>query len=101
MHTLSYIISMKYYNWNSEKNEILIKERGISFTDIIYYIEHGRVIDIVEHPNKTKYINQKIYYIDIDDYVFLVPFIESDDEIFLKTIIPSRKATKDYKRKKS
>jgi len=67
--------------------------------DIVYYIEHNRVVDIVEHPNRVKYRNQKIYYIDIDGYIYLVPFIESDDQIFLKTIIPSRKATKEYRRR--
>lgn len=90
---------MKYHNWNPEKNETLNRERGISFSDIVYYIEHNHVIDIIEHPNKEKYKNQRIYVIDIDDYIYLVPFIETIDEIFLKTIIPSRKATKEYKRK--
>lgn len=88
---------MKYHTWNIEKNDLLAKERGISFTDILYYLEHGHLIEIIEHPNKEKYKNQKIYVIDIDDYVYLVPFIETSDEVFLKTIIPSRKATKEYK----
>ncbi|HOW81294.1 MAG TPA: toxin [Spirochaetota bacterium] len=91
---------MKFYNWNLDKNDTLAKERGVSFIDIVYYIERGHVIDIVEHPNRDKYKNQKIYVIDIDDYIYLVPFIETEEEIFLKTIIPSRKATREYLRGK-
>ncbi len=91
---------MKFYNWNLDKNDTLAKERGVSFIDIVYYIERGHVIDIVEHPNRYKYKNQKIYVIDIDDYIYLVPFIETEEEIFLKTIIPSRKATREYLRGK-
>ena len=87
---------MKYHNWNIEKNEILKKSRGISFNDVVYYIEHGNLIEIIDHPNQNLYKNQKMYVLNIDEYIYLVPFIESDDEIFLKTIIPSRKATKHY-----
>jgi hypothetical protein len=90
---------MKYYNWNPEKDGVVSKERGVSFGDIVYYIEHGHVVDIVEHPNREKYANQKIYLIDIDGYIYLVPFVETTEEIFLKTIIPSR-ATKEYKEKR-
>ncbi|MBN2542171.1 BrnT family toxin [bacterium] len=87
---------MKYHNWNREKNELLKSTRGISFEDIIYYIKKGNLLDILENPNTKKYKDQKIYVIDIEKYVYLVPFIETDEEIFLKTIIPSRKATKQY-----
>ncbi len=62
----------------------------------IYYLEHGKLLAIVEHHNPSKYPNQRIYIIEIENYAYLVPFIESDEEIFLKTIIPSRKATKIY-----
>ena len=87
---------MKYHAWNADKNEKLKSEREISFEDIIYYIEHGRLIAIIDHPNPTKYKNQKMYVVNVNDYVYLVPFVESEEEIFLKTIIPSRKAKKQF-----
>jgi uncharacterized DUF497 family protein len=87
---------MKYYNWNPEKNELLKRERNISFEEVVFHIEKGDEVDIFEHPNRERYPNQKISVIVIDDYAYLVPYIESETEIFLKTIIPSRKATKQY-----
>jgi len=87
---------MKVFSWNSEKNEILINERNISFEDIIVNINLGNELDIYDHPNQQKYPNQKISVVQVEDYVYLVPYIENDEEIFLKTIIPSRKATKQY-----
>ncbi|HEC30443.1 MAG TPA: BrnT family toxin [Candidatus Yonathbacteria bacterium] len=87
---------MDYYAWNSEKNEELIKERGISFERVIYHIEKQEVLDIIRHPNISKYPNQRMFIINIDNYAYLVPFVENDSEIFLKTIIPSRKATRKY-----
>jgi hypothetical protein len=91
---------MKHYTWNPEKNKLLKKERNIGFEDVIFHIEVGDEIDILEHPNKEWYPNQKISVVVIEDYVYLVPFVESNEEIFLKTIIPSRKATKHYVGKK-
>jgi len=91
---------MKQYNWDVAKNNILKKERSISFEDVLYYIEHDGLLAIVVHPDQDKYPGQKIYVINITDYVWLVPFIETEEEIFLKTIIPSRKATKKYLEKK-
>jgi uncharacterized DUF497 family protein len=90
---------MKIHEWDSDKNDKLEKERGISFEEIVFYIERGDVLDIIPNPNKKKYPNQKIYVINIDDYIYLVPFIESEDMVFLKTIIPSRKATKKYSKR--
>ena len=87
---------MKYHVWNNDKNEKLKKERGISFEDIIYYIEHGKLIAIFKHKNQKKYPGQRIYVLEINNYVYLVPFVETEHEIFLKTIIQSRKATKKY-----
>ncbi len=87
---------MKYYNWNPEKNQQLQLERGISFEEIVFHIQQGDEADIVEHPNRERYPNQKISVVIIDNYAYLVPFVETDTEIFLKTIIPSRKATKKY-----
>ncbi len=88
--------SMDYYRWNYEKNESLKAERGIGFERVIMHIERGDVLDVVDHPNKAKYPNQQILVVEIDSYVYLVPFVENDDGRFLKTIIPSRKATRDY-----
>jgi uncharacterized DUF497 family protein len=87
---------MKYFSWNEEKNELLKEERQISFEDVVFYIEQGFLLDVLEHPNQKKYQGQKIFVVEIDDYAYLVPFIEDEREIFLKTIIPSRKATKKY-----
>jgi hypothetical protein len=87
---------MKYFSWNEEKNGLLKDERQISFEDVVFYIEQGFLLDVLEHPNQKKYKGQKIFVVQIDDYAYLVPFVEDDNEVFLKTIIPSRKATKKY-----
>ena len=87
---------MKYFSWDPDKNEWLKSERKISFEAILFYIEQGDLIDIVEHPNPEKYTGQKILIVNVDNYVYLVPFLETDEEIFLKTVIPSRKATRRY-----
>ena len=87
---------MKYFDWNNEKNEELIKDRGISFEEVVFCIMNDGLLDIIEHPNKVKYPNQNIFIVDIDDYVYLVPFVEDSEIVFLKTIIPSRKMTKKY-----
>lgn len=85
------------FNFSAEKNKKLIKERNVSFEEIISAIENGGLLDIVEHPNSNRYYNQKIYLVELEYYIYLVPFvIEDDGTIFLKTIIPSRKATKKY-----
>ncbi len=87
---------MKLINWNIDKNQQLADERGISFEDIVVYIQQGEVLDIVEHPNQEKYPDQRMFVLNINDYVYLVPYVENRQEIFLKTIIPSRKATREY-----
>ena len=87
---------MDHYKWNKEKNERLKTERGISFEQITMHIEQGDLLDIVTHPNQSKYPNQQILVVEINDYVYLVPFVENENGKFLKTIIPSRKATRDY-----
>ena len=87
---------MKPINWNSTKNQQLIAERGISFEDIVFYLQQGQLLDDIEHPNSNKYPEQRIFVIDVDGYVHLVPYVEDRKEIFLKTVIPSRKATKQY-----
>ncbi len=88
---------MKVFKWNTEKNELLAKQRGITFEEIVQRIESGTKVIETDHPNKKKYPNQKILIVDIDGYAYLVPFvIDGEDSLFLKTIIPSRKATKKY-----
>jgi uncharacterized DUF497 family protein len=87
---------MDYYKWSQEKNEKLKAERGVSFEQIAMHIEKGDLLDIVAHPNQEKYPNQQLLVVEINHYVFLVPFIENKTGKFLKTIIPSRKATRDY-----
>jgi len=87
---------MKLINWNTEKSLLLKELRGICFEDVVYYIEQGDVLDDYLHPNQKKYPEQRIMVIGIDNYAYIVPYIEDDDEIFLKTIIPSRKATEIY-----
>ena len=81
------------YDWSNDKNETLKRQRGVSFEDVIFHIERGDVLDIVDHPN---YPNQNIYIVRIEDYAYEVPFVQTGCEIFLKTIYPSRKATRDY-----
>ena len=87
---------MKTFNWNSEKNQDLIINRNVSYEQVIYYLENGGLIDDISHPNIADYPNQRIFIILIVSYVYLVPYVETDDEIFLKTIIPSRKFTRKY-----
>ncbi|MFH1906858.1 MAG: toxin [Chloroflexota bacterium] len=87
---------MKNFAWNEEKNKLLKAERQVCFEDVVISIEMGFLLDVLEHPNQEKYKGQKFFVVQIDDYIYLVPFVESDDEVFLKTIIPSRKATRKY-----
>jgi uncharacterized DUF497 family protein len=87
---------VKYFFWNEEKNRLLQAERDISFEDIVLYVEMGFLLDVLQHPNPEKYPGQKIFVVQVEDYVYLVPFVESENEVFLKTIIPSRKATRKY-----
>jgi uncharacterized DUF497 family protein len=97
-HTLCYRAGMKQIHWNAEKNQTLIRERGISFEDILFSMQSGDFLDGICHPNSEKYSNQRLFVVSVDDYEYLAPYIETADEIFLKTIIPSRKATKQYLR---
>jgi uncharacterized DUF497 family protein len=84
---------MKYLNWNSEKNEILKTKRGISFEAVAYLVASGQILGIEENPGRP---NQKVYILEIEDHAVVVPFVEKNDEIFLKTAFPSRKYTKFY-----
>ena len=87
---------MKTFAWNTEKNNLLKAERQVTFEEVVLCIEMGFLLDVLEHPNQEKYQEQRIFVVQIDNYVYLVPFIESEHEVFLKTIIPSRKATRKY-----
>ena len=87
---------MKYFDWNDAKNVTLRTERGIGFEDIVFHIERGDLLDILEHPNPSRYAGQRIFVVRHEDYMYLVPFVEDEHTVFLKTIIPSRKATKQY-----
>ena len=89
---------MKIFRWDNEKNELLKKNRGVCFEQIVLIMERGEVLDTIEHPNQEKYPGQKIAVVMIDTYVYLVPYVKNNEEIFLKTIIPSRKATNKYVR---
>ena len=85
---------MKYFDWDKEKNEWLIRERGISFEFIKECIENGQLL--VTKSNHPPYKHQKVYFILIDEYVYEVPFVETEKKIFLKTVYPSHEATKRY-----
>lgn len=87
---------MKPFRWNHAKNEALKVERGISFEIIALAIEADGLLDELRHPNAEKYPNQSVLVVAFDDYVYLIPYVEEPDFYFLKTIIPSRKATRDY-----
>ncbi len=87
---------MKYFAWDDAKNAKLRKERGIGFEDVVFHIERGDLLDILEHPNAGRYAGQRIFVVRREDHVYLVPFVEDEHTVFLKTIIASRKATKQY-----
>lgn len=87
---------MKHINWDSGKSFKLKELRGICFEDIVFYIEKGDILDDYQHPNQERYPEQRIMVIGINNYAYLVPYVEDVEEIFLKTIIPSRKATDIY-----
>jgi len=87
---------MKPFRWPQEKNELLKAARGISFEEITVAVEAGGLLDVVPHPNPKRYPRQKIMVVEVFGYAYLVPFIEEQDHFFLKTIIPSRKATRDF-----
>ena len=87
---------MKPFRWNPEKNDALRGARGISFENIVVSLESGGLLDILAHPNQASYPRQRVLVVVCDNYVYLVPFVEEETYFFLKTIIPSRKATRDY-----
>lgn len=84
------------YIFDPDKNRQLKKERGIGFEEIIVLINAGYLLDVVEHPNKKRHPNQQFYVVDVAGYAYLTPFVRDGDSIYLKTIYPSRKATRKY-----
>ena len=87
---------MKKIDWNAEKNQRLRHERSITFEDVLFALQSGGLLDDVVHPNQDKYPQQRVLVVKINDYAWLVPYVESETGIFLKTIIPSRKVTRQY-----
>lgn len=87
---------VKYFDWNEVKNDSLREERDVCFEDIVIAINQGKLLDVLAHHNPDKYGGQMVYVVLMYDYVYLVPFVEDDEKIFLKTIFPSRKLTKKY-----
>ena len=87
---------MNQFDWDPEKNQQLIEERGICFEEVIFHLQSDGLLDDIKHPNQESYAHQRMYIVAIEDYAYLVPYVESNEAIFLKTIIPSRKATKQY-----
>jgi uncharacterized DUF497 family protein len=96
VYLLSYIIIMITFKWNSEKNIFLALNMGITFEEIVQRIKSGAKVIETDHPNEKKYPNQKIMIVDVEGYAYLVPYVIEKNEYFLKTIIPSRKATKKF-----
>lgn len=87
---------MKYFDWDDEKNELLKKARGVSFEQVELAMALDDLVDRIKHPNPANYPNQKVFLVKIEDYIYSVPYVEDDDKIFLKTIIPNSTATKKY-----
>ena len=87
---------MKPVKWDTEKNIRLNEERGVTFEEVLAAISHGALLDVLNHPNTAQYPNQRMFVVRIRGYAYLAPFVENDKEVFLKTIIPSRKATRRY-----
>ena len=98
---MSYTEIVKYFDWSEIKNTHLKTERGIGFEDIQAAIEEGRTLADINHPLRSKYSNQRVFIVEFDEYVYVVPYVEDDKRIFLKTIYPSRKMTKKYLGKRS
>ena len=92
---------MKYFNWNEDKNKLLKDERNVTFEEVIKAISEGNLLDVIDHYNRQKYSQQRIFIVKLKEYVYLVPFIEDEEIIFFKTIIPSRKMTNKYLRGKA
>ena len=91
---------MRIFRWNNEKNEWLKEHRGVCFEQVVILLEREDVLEVIEHPNQEDYPGQRIAIVRINDYAYLVPYVQEGEEIFLKTIIPSRRAMNKYVRVK-
>ncbi len=88
---------MKAFDWDEEKNERILEERNVSFEEIVWCVEQKEgLLDIIDHPNQGKFAHQKLFIVALRGYVYIVPFVEDEHKIFLKTIYPSRKLTQKY-----
>ena len=87
---------MRLFEWNDEKDAWLRENRGIAFEDVVYHLTRGDLLDTIAHPNQVRYPGQRIYVVNVEGYVYLIPFVEDDETIFLKTIFPSRRMTRQY-----
>jgi uncharacterized DUF497 family protein len=87
---------MKLFDWSDEKNAWLLAKRNVTFEEVVFWIMRGGLLDILEHTNKEKYPNQRVFIVNMEDYAYIVPFVEDGDRVFLKIIIPSRKMTRKY-----
>lgn len=96
VRTMSYYYRMRIFKWDAEKNEVLARERGVTFEEIVERIGSGATVVETGHPNREKYPHQRLLIVDLEGYAYVVPFVQDGDTCFLKTIIPSRKATKKY-----
>lgn len=97
-HTVCYSFAMEQFSWSAEKNQRLMEHRGISFEEVVFAIQSGKLLDDGPHPNRKKYAHQRMLVVETDGYAWLVPYIENERELFFKTVIPSRKATKYFLR---
>ena len=89
----------KVIRWNEEKNQLLQIQRKLSFEMVLENIEEGEILARRSHPDKERYGHQYIFVVELKGYICYVPFVETEEEIFLKTIIPSRKLQKEFKGK--
>jgi len=87
---------MSDFDWNDDKNEMLAQTRGVCFEDVLVHIQNGDILDVIRHPNRARYPRQNIIVLNVEGYVWLVPYVKARGTRFLKTIIPSRKATREY-----
>ena len=89
-------MTLRQILWDTDKNAILLRERGVCFEDVLLALEKGALLDNLEHPNQERYPGQRMLVVEINEYAYLVPYIETDEYLLLKTVIPSRKATRKY-----
>lgn len=89
-------MQMRQFDWNDEKNRWLRAVRGVSFESVVFHIEAGDLLDVLESGQPDKYPGQRLFIVEMNGYAYIVPFVESTEVVFLKTIIPSRKMTRRY-----